>query len=66
MSEVEPIRDEVRKFINRLIRCSLYHGSTWRATITQFVKQLPKERITERVKNNHAEVLAKLVGAYGI
>ena len=56
LGEVEPIRDEVRKFINRLSD-ALYIMARMEDYV-QFVETIV-ERVAERVKNNHAEVLAE-------
>jgi len=56
LGEVEPIRDEVRKFINRLSD-ALYIMARMEDYV-QFV-EIIVERVAERVKNNHAEVLAE-------
>ena len=56
LGSVEPIRDEVRKFINRLSD-ALYIMARMEDYV-QFVETIV-ERVAERVKNNHAEVLAE-------
>ena len=56
LGEVEPIRNEVRKFINRLSD-ALYIMARMEDYV-QFVETIV-ERVAERVKNNHAEVLAE-------
>ena len=56
LGEVEPIRNEVRKFINRLSD-ALYIMARMEDYV-QFVETIV-ERVAERVKNSHAEVLAE-------